>query len=183
MVVIDSKYADLTEEKGELQYKIYGKMFNADEKDVGKQVKEKLKDFMKVDSFKNTNELSDKVKELISNINNKLSNDKKISEIIPECFGELFNNKVGKLISKLEKESLNIFNKPTYIDGSLMIRQRRFDEYEWVIYLGEKNSKREIIVKDTNNFIKKEVFSSSLFSYPEAILPDDITIIETYIFD
>ena len=65
-----------------------------------------------------------------------------------------------------------------------MIRQRRFDEYEWVIYLGEKYGKKEIIVKDDkDNFIKKEVFSSSLFSYPEAILPDDITIIETYIFD
>ena len=64
-----------------------------------------------------------------------------------------------------------------------MIRQKRFDDYEWVIYRGisDKN-KRKIIYKDENgNFIPTDVFSSSLFSYPEQIRPEEITIIETYI--
>ncbi len=64
------------------------------------------------------------------------------------------------IYTKLEKTAFNIFNKPNYVEGNLMIRQKRFDEYDWVIYKNKskENNKRNIIYKDDkNNFIETEV--------------------------
>jgi hypothetical protein len=113
-------------------------------------------------------------------------NNKKIIDALPDCFPEFFNNKIGKLISRSEKENFSVLNKPDFREGSLMIRQRRYDEYEWVIYKGpvdKKPGKKVIIIKEDDNFnTNKEVFSSSLFSYPENVKPDDITVIDTFKF-
>ena len=201
LLVVDSKYADLTSINPELlQFKIYGKVFG-DEPDVNyninnfkELVKRKLIEFMNETSWQaggKQNSFEDDVKNLMLKIKDKLSTTEKIESILPDCFPEFFNNKIGKLITRAEKDNFSILNKPDYREGSLMIRQKRYDEYEWVIYKGETidttgkkiANKRNIIVKELNNYKTIDVFSSSLFSYPEIIKPDEITIIDTFSFE
>ena len=187
LLTVDSKYADIEDVSNELQFKIYGTIYkqNMSKNNFGELVKEALKIMMNKDKFtiNNANDIDNEVDILITKIRSELNISSNILSVLPKCFGELFNNKIGKTITQLEKQNFNIFSKPNYVEGSLMIRQKRFDDYEWVIYrgIGDKN-KRKIIYKDENgNFIPTDVFSSSLFSYPEQIRPEEITIIETYI--
>ena len=189
LVAIDSKYADIKEETTELQYKIYGNIYkkNGTKTNFGEMIKKELSNIMVKEKFKGVtgkaNDLDEDVEKLITNIKIELDKSTNILSILPKCFPELFNNKIGKLVNKLEKTAFNIFNKPNYVEGNLMIRQKRFDEYDWVIYINKskENNKREIIYKDDKGFHIDNVFPSSLFSYPEIIQPEGITIIETYI--
>jgi hypothetical protein len=194
VLVLDSKYTDVKEVKDEIQYKIYGNIFtqNSNVTDFGKLVKTTLIGFMNNESFKinKSNDLELEVEKIVRNIKRCLedSNYKTIGSIIPDCFPEFFNNKVGKLLTKLEKESFSIFNKPDYREGNLMVRQKRYDEYEWVIYKKQNDTnknKRIIINKDRikNEFIIEEVFSSTLYSYFQKVSPNEINIIETYSFN
>jgi len=188
LLTVDSKYADIKDLTiNELQFKIYGTIYkqNMSKNNFGNLVKEALKATMQKDKFtiNNANDIDDDVNKLIIKIRSELDINTNILAVLPKCFPELFNNKIGKTITQLEKQNFNIFSKPNYVEGSLMIRQKRFDDYEWVIYRGisDKN-KRKIIYKDEkDNFIETDVFSSSLFSYSEQIRPEEITIIETYI--
>jgi hypothetical protein len=184
VLAIDSNYSDVTELKDTIQFKINGKAYNDYNPTY---IKESLKSFMNADNWKleenkvliNT-ELSDEVKDLMTKISNELDKpDKTIIDSLPECFSEFFNNKFGELITRAEKENFNILNKPTFKAGSLMIRQKRYDDYDWVIYMGNtKDNKRIIKTIDGT----KEVFGASLFSYPENIIPDNVTIIDTFIY-
>lgn len=183
VLAIDSNYSDITEIKDTIQFKINGKTYDNNAYDP-KYIKESLKSFMNADNWNleasnviiNT-ELSDEVKNLMKKISEKLQ-DKTIIESLPECFPEFFNNKFGKLITRAEKENFSVLNKPIYKSGSLMIRQKRYDEYDWVIYMGDKDNKK--VIKTIEG--TKEVFGASLFSYPENITPDDVTIIDTFIY-
>jgi hypothetical protein len=186
VLAIDSNYSDITDFKqDELQFKIIGKAYGKPDYE-SKYIKDSLKSFMNADNWKleenkvliNT-ELSDEVKDLMTKISNQLDKaDKTIIDSLPECFPEFFNNKFGNLITRAEKENFSILNKPIYKSGSLMIRQKRYDEYDWVIYMGDKDNKK--VIKTIEG--TKEVFGASLFSYPENITPDDVTIIDTFIY-
>jgi hypothetical protein len=183
VLAIDSNYSDVTELKDTIQFKINGKAYDDYNPTY---IKESLKSFMNADNWKleenkvliNT-ELSDEVKDLMTKIFNQLDKaDKTIIDSLPECFPEFFNNKFGKLITRAEKENFSILNKPIYKSGSLMIRQKRYDEYDWLIYMGDKDNKK--VIKTIEG--TKEVFGASLFSYPENITPDDVTVIDTFIY-
>jgi hypothetical protein len=132
------------------------------------------------------NELDTDVINMINEIYKELSLAKPIIDIIPNQFSNFLNNKVGTLLTKFEKENFSIFSKPSYVDGSLMIRQNRFDEYEWVLFKGTNGNKKNIITKDRtkekDNLINIDVFPSSLFSYFQNVLPEGINIIETYTY-
>jgi len=123
---------------------------------------------------------------MINTINTTLNSEPNISNIFESCFKNFVNSKVGKILTKLEKENLNLLGKPDYRTGAIMVRQKRYDEYEWVVYLGNDDTngknKKKIIYKDNNKLEITSVFSSCLYSYPENVLPEDKTIIETYTF-
>jgi hypothetical protein len=171
-----------------IQYKIYGKEFdfNGTKTNFKQEFKNILiKEIIK-GNFENdgANTLNDDVKNMIDTINIKLISAPNISNIFQDCFKMFVNSKVGKILTKLEKENLNLLAKPDYRTGAIMVRQKRYDEYDWVVYLGndDKNMKK-IINKDINNKLEiTSVFSSCLYSYPENVLPEDKTIIETYTF-
>jgi hypothetical protein len=120
---------------------------------------------------------------MIDTINKKLISEPNISNIFQDCFKMFVNSKVGKILTKLEKENLNLFGKPEYRTYAIMVRQLRYDEYDWVIYVETKSDepkKKTIICKNNGKIEKTDVFQSCLYSYPENILPEDKTIIETY---
>jgi hypothetical protein len=187
MLVIDSNYADITESSSDMQYKIYGNIFkqNANKTNFSQLLKNQLSTEFTVDKFKEfgANELDDDVNRKINDIMSELSKSSNISEILPNCFKEFVNSKVGKLLTKLEKESLNLLAKPDYREGAIMVRQKRYDEYDWVVYLGNDGNKKKVIHRNNKGDLEVEsVFSSSLYSYPENVLPEDKTIIETYTY-
>jgi hypothetical protein len=188
MVVIDSNFADVKEVTEDQQYKVYGDIYNplnGDKKDYGKLVRSKINKLFDENSFKysDSNEFEPDVQLLLQTIVNS-NNDvsRKISSSFAECFPEFFNNKIGKLLTKIEKESFNLLSKPDFRVGSLMVRQRRYDEYEWIIYVGNDGNKKKIVTKEGDRFDNSSVFSSSLFSYPDPVVPEDKQIIETYVF-
>jgi hypothetical protein len=195
LLVIDSNFADVKDYKttDPIKYKIYGDIFNninSGLTNFSKLIKDKLLNILDNtgNSFvhENGNQLDDVIKTLISNIHSSCISKDKIVDLIPSHFKEYVHNKVGTLLTKFEKENFSIFNKPTYVDGSLMVRQKRFDEYEWVIYLGADGNKKKILSrdrsKDKESLIEESVFPATLFSYFEKVLPDEINIIETYCF-
>ena len=193
MVVIDSNYADIIDRSDYIQYKIYSDRFNIEPKesrDMKNLFRSYLDKELTADKFKDFggNILNDIITKKINTIISELKNSKQnISKILPKCFTELVNNKVGKLLTKLEKDSLDLLSKPDYRKGSVMVRQKRYDEYEWVVYLEQDDTstsnKKKIITKnDVGEVITVSVFSNSLYSYHEPVLPEDKTIIETYTF-
>ena len=190
MVVIDSNYADVKEVTTDQQYKIYGKMYdklNGKVTNFKNELRNKLQEMLLPHSFEcnGGNELEPDVVSMLSAISNVTSSiSSPLSGIFADCFPEFLNNKIGKLLTKIEKETFNLLNKPDYRIGSLMVRQRRYDEYEWVIFVGDDSgNKKFIFTKNGDKFEKASVFSSSLFSYPEQVVPDDKQVIETYIMN
>ena len=130
----------------------------------------------------------------IQTIYNDITNFKDIRDLIPKYFYEFVHNKVGALLLKSERDNINKLSRPNFNNnkGKLMVYQKRFEEYVWVIYLDEDNGKRKIIINDINEPIKY-VFAGSLYGYPdtEIILPesknnlkyDENNIYETYNLD
>jgi hypothetical protein len=174
-----------------MQYKIYGSIFNQNgnmnSSDFGKKLKEQLLLELTNDKFQGEhgNELEKELQEKLNHIMSKIQDTTNIniSDILPYCFKEFVNSKVGNLLTKLEKESLNVLAKPVYKQGCVMVRQKRYDEYDWVIYLGTDNNKKKVIHKNSNGKLEIiSVFSSSLYSYPDNVLPEDKSIIETYTY-
>jgi len=200
LLVIDSNYADIKDYKKTdlMKFKIYGNIYkdiNSGLTNFNNLLQPKLLSILENtgNSFvhENGNQLDDTIKTLISNIHNSIQVNSNFIDAIPLHFKEYVHNKVGTLLSKFEKENFSLFNKPSYVDGSLMIRQRRFDEYEWVIYLGTEGNKKKILTrskeiinrtKEKDSLIEDLVFPSTLYSYFEKILPEEINIIETYSF-
>ena len=188
LLALDSKYADLVKDEREIQFKIYGDIYKGINgihvsMKFSNEIKNILISFMDPNNYKvgeKPNELESDVISLMEKIKNNLGKNDSIDQILPTCFPELFNNKVGKLVTKLEKENFSILNRPEYREGNLMIRQKRYDEYDWVVYKGLSIDKKKRIILTKEG--EKEVFPSSLFSYPETIKPDEINVIDTYIF-
>jgi len=196
LLVIDSNFADITYDplSKNKQFKIYGSIFddiNGDKSNFSKLVRNAVTQIiMQPENFMKDkgNALDDKVKTMLVNIGSSLSGDTSLINIIPNNFRNLMHNKVGTLLSNFEKQNFSVFGKPTYKEGSLMVRQLRFDEYEWVIFKETvAGNKKVIITKDreaiNEQFKEIQVFPSTLFSYFEKVLPDNVNVIETYTFE
>jgi hypothetical protein len=196
LLVVDSNFADIKgyKESDPIKFKIYGSIYNdinSGLTNFGKLLKAKLLNILDNTGnnfvHENGNQLDDIIKKLIVNIHSSVNSSASIIETIPNNFKEYVHNKVGTLLTKFEKENFSIFNKPSYVDGNLMIRQRRFDEYEWVIYLGVDGNKKKILTRDRTKeketLVEESVFPSTLFSYFEKVLPEEINVIESYSFN
>ena len=184
ILLIDSNYADLTELTVDKQYKINGSIYN-DTTDYSINIKNDLLEMLSNISLNkyNCNELDDVVIQKIYNIKEKIETKSRILDVLPECFQCFFNDKIGSLITKLEKDNLSVICKPVFVEGNLMIRQRRYDEYDWVMFKCTSGLHKTIIYKENDKYIEKNVFPTALFSYPEAVLPLNLTIIEKFIYD
>ena len=178
------------EAKKEIQYKIYCDEFSCNKDNFKLEFIYILKNLFTKNNFEsnNANSLDTDVVTKINNINTVIntpssSSTIKFNNIFETHFLNFIHNKVGKTLTKLEKENLNLFGKPEYRTYAIMVRQLRYDEYDWVIYVETKSDepkKKTIICKNNGNIVKIDVFQSCLYSYPENILPEDKTIIETY---
>jgi hypothetical protein len=194
LIIKGREQAEKEDAKEKIQYKIYGNQFeynNSTLEELKTNFKNTLQRELIPEKFmsNSANLLDDDVANKIFGINELLRNSKDDNFIFEDIFEKYFinfvNNKVGKTLTKLEKENLNLLAKPDYRLYTLMVRQKRYDEYDWVIFIRNniKDTKKKcIICKEKNNLEIKEVFHSCLYSYPENVLPEDKTILETYTF-
>jgi hypothetical protein len=94
-----------------------------------------------------------------------------IKDIIKENFYIFLHNRAGTLLYNSEFEKVNKISRPTFKKGELLVYQKKYSEYIWVIYNGPDASsgKHNIIYKDliNNTYETHTVFLSSLWHYPE----------------
>lgn len=112
-----------------------------------------------------------------------------IQEYFIRHFNFYLNNRIGTELLRSEKEVVNILNRPIFRKGQLLVRQKRYDEYEWVIFNSDIVGYpliKDIITKDINGIINHEYVNIfSLLNYPNivSIKPNNISennIIETF---
>jgi hypothetical protein len=207
ILMIDSKYTDIEtstdlikKPDNKIIYKMYGTIFadnsNLTGTDLKPLISEQFKQIIDPDNFSH----NFKVKggsipdDSIINLLKSMYNDSigNIADYTIKYFGEFVHNRVGTLLTKNEKENINLLSRPDFTTGNLMIWQKRFQEYEWVIYTnpGSVIHKKKVLIKTGDMYNEQEVFVSSLYSYPsnEKILPnssnkmkfDEAHIYETY---
>jgi hypothetical protein len=216
ILMFDSKYADISptyklvkdnlvpsdkHKKFKLYGKIYGNEPNHKDDDIQDMIYNQFKDLIDPDNFGHNFKAmggsppDETILKLLTDIHDA---DMKgiIRDLIPKFFRDYVHNRVGTLLMQSEKANINMLSKPNFNKGKLMIYQRRNQEFEWVIYLGDnaKNvRKKDVITCKNNNYVEEEVFANSLYSYPdgEIIYPetkknmkyDETHIYETYCLD
>jgi len=88
-----------------------------------------------------------------------------IETYLSTWFPEFLHNRIGTLLTKSERDNININIMPKFKKGQLVVYQSRYEQYEWAIYKDDAaNKKRNIITKDGT---VNEVFNHSLIQYPE----------------
>jgi hypothetical protein len=216
ILMVDSKYADIelnssllkiNKPNNIIKYKLYSKtLFNENSIynniDLSNHILIQFKQMIDPDNFnQNFKAKGGSIPDSsILDLLKKMHDDTLVTNIkdfIPKYFGNFVHNRVGTLLTNTEKENINLMSRPNFIKGNLMIWQKRYQEYEWVIYLADSSlgeNMKKILIKDaSNNYIEEEVFIATLFSYPsnEKIYPessknmryDESHIYETYNLD
>jgi hypothetical protein len=210
ILMIDTKFTDIEPDiksGDDKEYKILGKIY--DNNNIPPNILDGLiynnfRDIIHPDNFTHKFKVNggsipdDSILNLLKSINSDSNPTMKIQDLIPKYFGDFVHNRVGTLLLKSEKDNIFTFSKPNFNKGNLMVYQKRFNEYEWVIYIGDIPSnplKKRILTKNISNGLYEqiEVFTSSLYGYPEneKIFPetkknmkyDETHIYETYNLD
>ncbi len=212
ILMIDSKYADVDQDdlnknkdKDSQVYKIYGSLYGKNGElsvDLVKSlVYAQFKSIISPDNFSHNfrvkggsipdDSIIGLLKALVVDSSSNL-----IRDLIPKYFGDFVHNRVGTLLLKSEKDNVFTYSRPNFLKGNMMVWEKRYNEFEWVIYIGDVVAnplKKQILTKSGNKYEIIEVFVSSLLGYPEneKVLPeskqnmkyDESHIYETYNLD
>ena len=178
LVLIDNRFTDVTmTDTDNKYYKIEAPNLYSingyDITNIDNLIRESIRKFFTPTIFGNYKEYGFvepdiSILNLMTTINSKLNNDFRLKDVILECFPEFIHNRVGTLLTKVERDSLSLITMPKLSEGNLVVWQSRYDEYMWAIYLGDIGKKKQIIVKENGKVVRMEVFSYSLKEYPDA---------------
>ncbi len=212
ILMIDSKYADVDQDdlnknkdKDSQVYKIYGSLYGKNGElsvDLVKSlVYAQFKSIISPDNFSHNFRVKggsipdDSIIGLLKALAVDSSSNL-IRDLIPKYFGDFVHNRVGTLLLKSEKDNVFTYSRPNFLKGNMMVWEKRYNEFEWVIYIGDVVAnplKKQILTKSGNKYEIIEVFVSSLLGYPEneKVLPeskqnmkyDESHIYETYNLD
>jgi hypothetical protein len=97
-----------------------------------------------------------------------------ITVFIQKYFMNFTHNRIGTLLYKSEKDNINMYYKPNFEKGKLLVWQERYQEFKWVLCVSDSSPslKKKIITKDKDNLVEIEVFTNSLYSHPDNISPE-----------
>lgn len=187
ILMIDSSYSNvnLSDDEKETKYKINGKIYDKNDvntDNIKQFIYNKFKELINPDNYRNKLFKmggSPPSKEIIELLN-KLHTDNSTNEIreyLIKYFPFFMHNRIGSLLSKPEKDKLNIINSLDLKDGELVAYQERFNVYYWVLYMGigETRNKRKVLMKENDSYNIKEVFSHTLIKYPKGEEVDQTT--------
>ena len=219
ILVIDSKFCDInvssslltnndnTTPDDKQKFKIYGNIFKKnsiyDNINICKNIiKQQFREIINPDNFgyifkiKKGSVPDDSILNLLRTIwnNTSLTN---IRDYLHEYFGDFLHNRLGTQLYNTEKEKVTFYYRPDFSKciGQLMVWQKRYKEFEWVIYVKDcpDNLRKEIIRKENNTYIRDQVFAGGLYSYPQneyirqdinkSMKYDEMFIYETYNLD
>jgi hypothetical protein len=217
ILVFDTKYADIETNQSfvkkkddnddKQQFKInsttlYEKNNIKDKDTIQVYLHNKFKEMISPDNFNSNMKArggsvpDEKILSLLKAMYEFSDSSGNIRRYIHEFFRDMVHNRVGTLLTQTEKANINMLSRPNFSNGNMMVYQKRFQEYEWVIFLGDDttNSRKKRIIRCDNDCYKEEsVFTNFLYGYPpeEKILPeskknmkyDESHIYETYNLD
>ena len=174
VLVIDSRYVD-DEHRQLNERKIIGDLFG-DRENVQKMIIDDcIKIFTEEDfsnRFHTTYGMLPPEKEvlgLINKIQTTMKSTRDFNKVLTLCFPQYIHNRVGTLLTKVERDALSTNVMPKLIKGKMVVYQSRYDEYRWALYMGDAAGKKKNILLIENNLpVHKEVFNHSLFEHPEA---------------
>jgi hypothetical protein len=191
ILLIDSKYSDINIDQNfikkpsnlEQKFKIYGKIYdknpNFDMANIKTHIKNQFRSIIDPDNFRHKMKVKggsnppDDIIDLLERMHNDNFSD--IKDFISKYFCEYVHNRIGTLLTKSEVDNFNMLFNSRFSSGTLMIFHSRYEEYEWVIYLGKLKDKLDpnydykcrILTKTGNKYEEQEVFNLNLYSYPE----------------
>ena len=184
LVMIDSRYIDVDTEYENIilnknvggtdnyKYKILSPIFDKQGKNsISDYDTEIFNQFKNVIEYLNTNHditQPDKdIKDLISNIKNETMTDEKfISKYILKFFGDYLHTRIGSNITTSERALISVNKIPKLLKGDMVVYQKRYEEYVWAVYIGDKDKKKRLLVnRDGNAENIKEVFPHSICEY------------------
>ena len=110
----------------------------------------------------------DKLKNIFDKISSSDANqlEETLKEVLAENFSNYLHSRLGTPLSKNEMNNVSLLPIRNFKQGSLVIYQERYGEYNWAIYVGRADNGKHKIIKD-DKVKTSEVFLSSLRSYPE----------------
>jgi hypothetical protein len=127
----------------------------------------------------NANSVNPEIKTIIDNINKNISanksktnlfleNDKMFKDLFKTIFKEYFNNKVGRLLTKIEVDNLSPYGNSIDTNG-LAVLGLNDGTFKWVMIIDKDNNK-------VNDGGKNEITINinTLLKYPERVSPDPI---------
>jgi hypothetical protein len=112
----------------------------------------------------------EEVFELLGKIVNTLKqDDKSIKDAIFENMGMFLHNRVGSQLTIGERDKLSVVPNRNFKQGTLVVYEGRFDEHRWAIYYkkSETLNKHWIMIKEGEEYKKKEVFLSTIRAYSD----------------
>lgn len=191
ILMIDSKYSDIDIEElkkypDKQAYKIYGSLYDKNNDLTNDMIKgivySQFKNIIHPDNFthkfrvKGGSVPDDSIISLLKGLFDDTSTFN-IRDLIPKYFGDFVHNRVGTLLLKSEKDNVYTFSRPNFLKGNILVWEKRYNEYEWVIYIGDivgNPLKKNILTKVNGKYEITDVFISSLLGYPEneKVLPD-----------
>ena len=210
ILMIDSKYVDIeinqqfikTQSNLKQKYKMYGKIYNEnfdfDMPNIQSKILTQFKSIIDPDNFRHNLRVKggsippDEIITLLEKMHKY--NLTFIKDLIPAYFSEFVHNRIGTLLTKTEVELTNSLYKSKLKKGLILAYLKRFQDYEWVIYLDKlDNFRSNILIKSGNEYKIEQVFNNKLYSYPDNekinfdtiknMKYDESHIYETYNFD
>lgn len=203
LLLIDHDYHDF--DGSNEKFKIIGNMYSDyDNKLCANKIRENAINCINVKNFKTAEKPNfsivpppELIIKLIDNINNLLQIKEKdiykytYEDIIYYNFGDYFNNRVGTMIRDTEKSYILKHDIRPFNIGELVINELKYDTYEIILFLGNKDKNFYCATKENNEIIYRDYNKDSIYHYSnvEIIRPDILpgqpsqnmdNIIETY---
>jgi hypothetical protein len=171
LLLIDSKFNDITKGHPNKVYKICGTMFKENcTTDFKNRIYDKFIEIINPSNFtyylkqNGGMAVDDTTSQLLQKIYTESLSNKNIKDILIKCFPSYLHNRVGTALLLSEKE--RIINIPPKAKNRLVVWEEKNNVYKWVIYIEDINGLCKIISRDNNALIEHTVFKGSLYYYP-----------------
>jgi hypothetical protein len=171
LLMFDSNYHDLTTKK---EHKIIAEIFKDDFKIINQTIRSNALDCLSPDNFgqefKNQGgvKLSDDMIKLLTTICTDIRNGDSFDMIIQNNLLKYVNNRVGTQLRKNEIEYVKKNDIRPFRKGEMVIYERTFDNYEVVLFIGNKDERNSICAtKDKDSYVLNSISKDLLYHYAD----------------